>query len=129
MKRSKRKSVVRKPKTRKVGPRRQHVLIKDRLLLRVLRAFLSFLLPGEKVWPFELATFGRRLERILKTLGAVGAFTPGGLRAGGATHYWMVFRNQGLVSLRGRWLATRSLEHYLQECASFLERDEAQQKD
>ncbi len=108
--------MILKPKTRKIGARRQHVMIEDRLLLRALKCFLRTLSARERIWPFSLATFGRRLERILEALGCPGAFTPGGLRAGGATHFWMIYRDQGSVRLRGRWMSVRSLEHYLQEC-------------
>ena len=37
-----------------------------------------------------------------------------------ATHHWVTFRNFGWLRLKGRWLVARSLEHYVQECTTFL---------
>ena len=33
---------------------------------------------------------------------------------------WTVFRRFELLRLKGRWLSGRSLEHYIQECQTFL---------
>lgn len=112
--------IVKKPKARKVAARRQHVLLEERGLLRVLVVFLASLSAGEKLWPFTQATFANRLRVILEFLGCPDLFPPSGLRAGGATHHWLAFRNFGLLRLKGRWLSGRSLEHYVEECCTFL---------
>jgi hypothetical protein len=113
-------TVIRKPKTRKVAARRQHVLIEDPALMWILRIFLGLLGPFERLWPFHQATFSKRLESILIFLECKGAFPAAGLRAGGATHFFLTFRNVQYLRLRGRWVVMKSLEHYIQECLSFL---------
>ena len=112
--------VINKPKTRKTAARRQHVLIEDRALMWFLGLFLSLLSPLEKIWPFSPATFSKRLEAVLKFLKCVGAFPAAGLRAGGATHHFLTFKNVGYLRLRGRWVVLKSLVHYVLECMSFL---------
>ena len=105
--------VINKPKTRKTAARRQHVLIEDKALMWFLSLFLGLLRPLEKIWPFSPATFSKRLERILEFLKCVGAFPAAGLRAGGATHHFLTFRDVQLLRLRGRWVVLKSLEHYV----------------
>ena len=85
-----------------------------------LSLFLGLLSPLEKIWPFSQATFSKRLEKVLAFLKCVGAFPAAGLRAGGATHHFLTFKDVQLLRLRGRWVVLKSLEHYVQECMSFL---------
>ena len=61
----------------------------------------------------------KTFKGILAALGlpAVG-FTPGPLRAGGATHLFLVTRNISLVRFTGRWRSGLILFHYFQEAAS-----------
>ena len=47
-------------------------------------------------------------------------FTPAGLRAGGATHDYLMGNTVERLMWRGRWLALSTLRHYVQECASVL---------
>ena len=61
--------ILQKPKTRKVGARKQHVLIEEAPLLTVLALFLSLLEAGEALWPFTQATFANRLAAVLDFLG------------------------------------------------------------
>jgi hypothetical protein len=112
--------VIRKPKTRKVAARRQHVLIEDPALMWALSILLGLLGSFERLWPFHQATFSKRLDSVLTFLGCKGAFPAAGLRAGGATHFFLSFRNIGYLRLRGRWAVMKSLEHYVQECMAFL---------
>ena len=109
-----------KPKTRKTAARRQHVLIEDKALMWFLSLVLGLLSPLEKIWPSSPAPFSERLERILEFLECAGAFPAAGLRAGGATHHFLTFRDVQLLRLRGRWVVLKSLEHYVQECWCFL---------
>ena len=96
------------------------MLIEDKALMWFLGLYLTLISPLEKIWPFSQATFSKRLESILKFLKCAGAFPAAGLRAGGATHHFLTFRNVGYLRLRGRWVVLKSLEHYVQECMSFL---------
>ena len=62
---------------------------------------------------------------LLQGIGLSSVRTPtfrpldiGSLRAGGATHLLMLCEDSELVRRRGRWLAPRTMEIYLQEASS-----------
>ena len=94
--------VIHKPKTRKVGARKQHVRIEEAPLLKVLALFLARLALGELLWPFSQAPMANRLAAVLAFLGCPEFFPLAGLRAGGATHMWTMFRRFELLRLKGR---------------------------
>ena len=112
--------VIKGPKTRKTGARRQHVLIEDVFLLRLLRDLLMRMPPAERIMPLTYAAFSNRLRKLLAAVGVPGAITPSSFRAGGATWHWLKRRNFHELRLRGRWLVARTLEVYIQECTAFL---------
>ena len=114
--------VISSPKTRKVGPRRQHVIIYDQVLLEILslvkrRGTRSSMLYQGGVDGFraDFAALCRALEI------PSGLYTPAGLRAGGATWFWLRHQNMPALRLRGRWAVERTLEHYIAECTTFLQ--------
>lgn len=111
---------VTSPKTRRRFARVQHVIVDEEKLVD----FLALLLEGrdskERFYSFTSGTFASRLEVMLEKLGAAGAFTVGGLRAGGATYEWVVHRNFDALRLRGHWVSSRTLEAYIQETATQL---------
>ena len=88
--------------------------------MRVLENYLRSLGPEDHLFPLSEATFGKRFDQILTALGIQGAFTPAGLRAGGATEEWLRFRDFSTLRLRGRWMVPRTLEHYVQEAVAAL---------
>ena len=47
-------------------------------------------------------------------------FTPGGMRAGGATHEYLQGTSLERVMWRGRWDAITTFHHYIQEASSVL---------
>lgn len=69
-------------------------------------------------------TFAVRLQATLTGLRCSYAFTPAGLRSGGATWQWIVSRNFEFLRLRGRWTSARTLEAYIQECATQISEGE-----
>lgn len=67
------------------------------------------------IWNGSSREFSDKFRQMMKELGLSGlGFTPGSLRAGGATMFFN--RNTPISSLRfmGRWAAEKSLEHYIQ---------------
>ena len=67
------------------------------------------------IWNGSSREFSDKFRQMMKELGLSGlGFTPGSLRAGGATMFFN--RNTPISSLRfmGRWTAEKSLEHYIQ---------------
>ena len=66
-------------------------------------------------------SLSRSLQEALTSLEIPpGLFTLGGLRAGGATHHYLVCQNVPVLQRRGRWQSSRSLDHYIQEAAVVL---------
>ena len=88
--------------------------------MRVLENYVKHLSPEDRLFPLSEATFSKRFDQILTALGIPGAFTPAGLRAGGATEEWLRFRDFSTLRLRGRWMIARTLEHYVQEAVAAL---------
>ena len=110
---------VRKPKMRQ--PARQHVLLYDESLIMILDGALHGRAKNEKLFEFDALVLAKRWARMLEVLqltaptGSLQArYTPGGLRAGGATAYYLATENILGLMWRGRWKCQRSLEHYLQ---------------
>jgi hypothetical protein len=110
------------PKTRKRGARRQHVLITDGLLVTWLHLECSRLLMDQCLLPYSSATARRRLGQLLEALGIpVGVYTWASLRPGGASFEYMAGTPVETLRFRGRWAVPRSLEHYVQECLTYLD--------
>ena len=114
--------VIQKPKTRKRGPRKQHVLVNDPWLIAWLRLLFFDLPPCARLWLGTQATFARRMQRMLQMLFVPPhLFTPSSLRSGGASYEYLRGTPIPNIKFRGRWSAERSLEHYIQECLIFLD--------
>lgn len=110
--------VIREPKTQRRYARVQHVIIDEEPLVEFCRWMAEERNPDEYLYGMSMATLSSRLDAILRKLGVPGLFTLGGLRSGGATHFWIRERNFDGLRLRGRWAAARTLEHYVQECVA-----------
>ncbi len=108
------------PKTRRTGPRVQHVTIENSCLLNDLRAFLATRQPEEIVFPSYAALDRLTKAWLAKLLGAGHGLTLGGLRAGGATYFFLETENVPWVQRRGRWSSARSLDHYVQQATAVL---------
>jgi len=59
--------------------------------------------------------FGAGLRALGAPTGETDGFVPSGLRAGGITALYQRTQSLELTRWRGRWDATRSMEHYIQE--------------
>jgi len=114
-----------RPKTRRLGPRRQHVVITESVLVKWIYAIVTPLKQSRNhatLTSYSLATLNKRFSQCLQALGIpLHVFTLAGLRAGGAT--WEYLNDAAIANLkfRGRWAAESSLEHYIQECVAFLD--------
>eukprot|EP00971_Amphidinium_carterae_P233730 4638304-Amphidinium_carterae.1 len=58
---------------------------------------------------------------MLAQLGLPARFTPAGMRAGGATHHFLVHQDIPRLRRRGRWQQEKTLEHYLHEVIYAME--------
>ena len=114
-----------KPKTRRLGPRRQHVLITESLLVKWLLCMIPPLRTGGHpgtLTGYAMASLSRKLAQILQAIGIPPhLYTLGGFRPGGATWEYMNHVSIGHLKFRGRWAAESSLEHYIQECVAHLD--------
>ena len=113
------------PKTRRLGPRRQHVLITEYFLVQWLYYIITPLRAAgspHTVTGYAMASLSRKLSQILQALGVPPQmYTLGGFRPGGATWEYINHVAIGHLKFRGRWAAESSLEHYIQECVAHLD--------
>ena len=110
------------PKTRKYGPRRQHVMVLDRQLTSAMEIVFGHLDPAETLLPYTDATARSRFAKILERIGIPGhLYSWASLRAGGATFDYLMGTPVAAIKFRGRWAAEKTLEHYIQECAGALD--------
>ena len=109
------------PKTRRTGPRIQHVTIDNSLLLTDLNVWLKRFSPDVALFP-SYSTLSRLIKAWLAALlcNEGAAYTLGGPRAGGAIYFYMETDNPALVQRRSRWASQRSLDHYVQTAAAVL---------
>jgi len=113
--------LVRRPKTRRLLGRMQHVLLRDKWAI----AWLSWVLADAPDDLLVLPGGARALGEGMKLIGEILhvahlGLRGGALRSGGATAFLEERENVPLLRVRGRWLSERSLEHYLQECMCVL---------
>ena len=115
-------ATIRNPKTRGTGPRRQHVLVTDPLLLHLLRKLRPHCGNESSLVQFTPSYFTRWFAKILARLEIPPKlYTPSSLRAGGATFEYLSSTPIPELRFRGRWMVEKTLDHYIQECATFLD--------
>jgi len=116
---------IMRPKTRRLGPRRQHTLVTEPWLVTWIQTVVEPLKRAGNfatLTSYSLATLNRRFSQCLNVLGIPPhVFTLAGLRAGGATWEYLSDTPIANLKFRGRWAAESSLEHYVQECVAFLD--------
>ena len=116
---------IRNPKTRRLGPRKQHVLVTEQLLvLWLFHVITPMRISGHPhtVTGYAMASLSRKLAQIINALGVPPhLYTLGGFRPGGATWEYMNHVAIGHLKFRGRWAVESSLEHYIQECVAHLD--------
>ena len=84
------------------------------MLLHVLELAFGNRRSSEFLVPGGLAALQRRFNVALLALGLQGChYTLGSLRAGGATHHFLLYGNLASLMFRGRWDSARTLNHYV----------------
>ena len=116
-------ATIQNPKTRSRGPRRQHVIISDPCLIALLQHEASSVRDVNRtIIRVSQEHFARLFKLMIGRLGIPDHwYTPASLRAGGATHEYLSNRPIAEIKFRGRWGAEKSLEHYIQECSTFMD--------
>ena len=101
------------------GPRTQHLRVDFPAAVELITAGVQELKWEDPVYPFGPATYRRRWDMLLETLGLDRCeLTPGGLRGGGAV--WAYHHGTAIADIqwRMRLKHQHTLVHYLQEVAA-----------
>ncbi len=113
---------IRSPKTRGRAAQHQAARVDAKDFVQLISKVYENLGENEPLWPYSAATLRKRFESLLGAVGlpskahhGVRPFSLGSLRAGGATHLLYLTEDSELTRRRGRWLAYRTMEIYLQE--------------
>ncbi len=90
-------------------------------LVNLMYVWIIIIPLTQKLFQVSLPTARRRLQQALDRLGLSSVmYTWGSLRSGGATFEHMTGSLFSQIKFRGRWAQERTLEHYIQECLTFL---------
>ncbi|CAE7324459.1 PSL4 [Symbiodinium sp. CCMP2456] len=117
---------IREPKTRNRGPRHQAAKIEAQDLVQVIGMAFGGLRKDQKLWPMSPQTLRKRLDQVLRRVGAApgpkGArpIDLGSFRAGGAIFLLQQTEDSELVRRRGRWASAKIMEIYLQEVSAAI---------
>ena len=110
---------VQEPKTRYRAARHQMCRMDYEDLVALVACAFGELSPGQRLRPHSSQLLRTRFRQLL---GAIGLLERTRTNAGsgvaegrGATHLFMLTEDTELVKRRGRWLAHRTMEIYLQE--------------
>ena len=118
------------PKTRRVigHAAHQHVLIECPGLANLFVAARASVPEGgrsQPIWSGSDADLFRVFSWVSRLLGITALHhTPGCLRGGGATDYWLQTRDVPALRRRGRWNNPRTLERYVQEGAAEVQQQQ-----
>eukprot|EP00971_Amphidinium_carterae_P185379 3680775-Amphidinium_carterae.1 len=109
--------------------RLQSVVIEDMLILRMALAVYGKDGPRTPLVPGGMRNFMLKFQQWKQALDLQDSpFNPSSLRGGGATEYIKRTGNLGDLQLRGRWLSSKSMRHYLQmgcSASAYAARDPA----
>lgn len=89
--------------------------IKDDQVRALVCLLLKYIKRGQRVFPFHESTYRRWFNRGIAALGVSADYVPHSLRHGGATRDYHNGMHLADVMLRGRWQATKSAIHYIQQ--------------
>ena len=116
---------VKEPKTRFKAARHQMSKLDPEDLVQLVSLAFGSKRADEKLWPFSGQLLRTRFRQILREIGLPydsnginRGLDLGSLRGGGATYLLMLTEDSELVRRRGRWIAPRTMEVYLQEIAA-----------
>ena len=107
------------PKTRRFGGRSQFSLVQETQAVKWLEWLIRGLSDPVRLWPSSASSFRSTFKAVL-VRGAIENcnFSPGGLRAGGATELVADGFDVGRLKFLGRWRAEKSMISYIQEAMS-----------
>ena len=112
--------IIRDPKTKSAMGRNQFGLVSDRVALGWLTWLCDGLPPALKLFPSGAQVGRTLLTSALADLGlGYTGLTLGSLRTGGATHKYIAGTPVDRLRFEGRWKSNATLEHYIQEAASY----------
>jgi len=118
---------VQEPKTRYRAARHQVARLDYADLVDLVTSAFAGLKPEERLWPFSAQLLRTRFKQLLRGIGlphqrseSSRCLDLGSLRAGGATFLMMISEDAELVRRRGRWLAPRTMEIYVQEVGATI---------
>ncbi len=105
------------PKTRRRGAKQQYASIESLLECSFLDSVIGLLLPSERVFAACASSFRKRWDLAIKALGIplTAAYTPGGLRGGGACSAFADLPDLARLQWRMRLQNQHTLAFYLQE--------------
>ena len=110
---------IENPKTKRVGGRIQHVVIRDLSTISWVQWLVGDLPDDVPLFTLSGPVLRRRFQDLVSATGMEGLkFTPAGLRASGATYLYVGGISVNRLRLVGRWRVVSSLEHYVQEAAA-----------
>ena len=116
---------IKEPKTRFKSARHQLAKVDQPQLVSILECAFRNYSKFDKLWQYSGQTLRTRFGKILTALKIAGAYGDipkgldlGSLRAGGATWLLQISEDAEMVRRRGRWLNSRTMEIYIQECSA-----------
>ena len=99
----------------------QFAVIDDQTCLRWIEWWCLSVCPGHRLFPHPLGSVRRHFQVLLKEHGLHKCgYTLASFRAGRATHLYLQGISIDRLAFLGRWAATTSWKHYVQEAAACL---------
>lgn len=93
----------------------QGVRISDEQVQRVITSYLITVPPGHRLFPFSKSTYYRWFHLACSSMSLSSEYVPHSLRHGAATRDYSAGMPIADVMVRGRWVATKSAIHYIQQ--------------
>lgn len=101
----------------KTGPH-QFAQVRCPVGMALLRGLALHCAPTARLFPFTNAMVNDTLRVLCRAVGLPPVFTCHSLRHGAAAHDFLLQESPAVIRVRGRWLATRSMDIYLQAAAA-----------
>jgi Phage integrase family len=95
--------------------RHQGVEVRDQQVMQLVQWLLARTKHGQRVFNYHASTYRRWFHRACAALSLSPDYVPHSLRHGGATRDYLNGVPIADVMVRGRWAATKSATHYIQQ--------------
>jgi integrase len=95
--------------------RHQGVEVRDQQVMQLVQWLLARTKAGRRVFNYHASTYRRWFHRACAALSLSPDYVPHSLRHGGATRDYLNGVPIADVMVRGRWAATKSATHYIQQ--------------